>query len=1742
MREYLDRYDVAGDAQAGVLGTIKNYTIATAVDTVTSLWNSLPLTPEWKTEDILGAADRDALAFFNENKEAVQASSMVAGSLVPGIGGLKLLNRARSGLSSLGLANNYLGASFSGARQTKIAAEMQEIFRQGLGNGEKFKQLKRSMLASNITREVADNAIVELAVMGAMNAHPYMGDVYESPTEFMKSFVLGAGFGAGIGGLIAVPVTKAAIRETISPIASEAIFTAQLGQKIVPDGYTAAARFQAHTANIRQYDNLLQDESATPLLRDIVSNFKLAEEARRATVIDNLSESISKGDSELKKQVVSILNDPRFIGVDQLRMYNLDRAGVQATAKTIKLDTPELRKLVVTTDEGVKKDVLVFVRPSTGEIFNSKGARNAALAADNPNIVSDLKVGKNEYNILTQPVRDAGENNVLRGISTVQADTNTLKEMKLIDSIPDELLPHIVVDPTDLARQNGLLVKWGKLTDEQKDKINVKIRSDRPTYTQEREFIQQRSVVGKDYEPRLRSIMESHNYYTRRNLSPEAFSLLEDWRIGAGDLGDESKAKGILRRAMDSFLRGTQLPKGEERYLPVAKELWKEGQALRDELRKIADAEGYVYLYRGVRGEVKGAASIESYTIKPGVAAGFGRAEVRRIDVDNIIGALGNRMGEAEILVGSPHHQIVNDIPVTAIEKTRDNQLVKLNVIGKEQKIGYDELALHFNDATEAQVNAMKANGFSIEEISARLNIKKDAIERLYGGQHLQDMWKDELYDWRRYNDVSKIDDYIHAKNRLFAAVGNKNRNLHAEDQARLDAKGMAQIHRETVENTVLTSNSMIARTMLDVLNQKDIKLFVDDLMNRIGEINNANVDKPTIQSADQVLRSVTKGNLISYIGKQIINQTDKLRLDLMEPLAKRLLPLHTRPELISEFNNVVNKLYSLKGWRDIIQEEGTGKWMIVQMADDGKTLVPVKNADESTFYISQPDVVTALEGTRRPSEELLKMHNVLRSITGRPPLSDMGFYIPPLNLVGKNYAYVVDTAGKEQTKLLVAGTAAELEDLMKTYKAANPQENIKVFPKGDQKAQNMVADYVDFESWTSYANVTMQHKGSATLAIPPSDMRLVQNMVSSYENLILNTVRRFTETYLDDVTTHLDRLSGYYQAAAKDQPKGIFKENVPDAARTVKNILLGRDQLEQVENMKKINTLTDALLNTAYAKVNEYTAGVGKKPTKEYFEGLVKTLKDSGVEPIWKSFDEYLATTVPETRNMAPHVLATGQGLLATMQLRMFEVAHAAVNIMSLPILTWSALMEKLPGTNVGMRTTIRQGEGKAAEAVVEQNAIKFPLRVMYEGIRHMFSPEGRRMELLWEEQKHLDQVARAYTDTTALTKAATMSGSNMAMALRAVDKIQDSPIMKLLSSPSDFAEKFTRRITMHVGAAASKLAYPDLGDAGHTIAAVSFSDRAIGNYHAPQRPAMFQGTFGAALGLYQTYFLTFAQHVYRGMESRNFAQLSSLAALQAGIFGISSWPGFTTLSQTLVSHLNDKHVDLESGTFRAFDKDTAELILYGLPSSLGPAYTTRGDLQPRIPTGPSDFAIVNGIKEGFNAMVMIGKKAGEGVNNGTPLQSMMEAISLQSINRPIARWAELVTGQSVTRQGNTVSPTSEVYSAQGVMARVLGVRPIEEHVVRQARHLDTFYGAQDFENRQKAMSQLKTAARDGSLNDEIIANTAGDYLKAGGSSKGWTAAVNEALVKTEEGTRRSLLRKLEPDSPIRRMIDDLY
>jgi hypothetical protein len=281
------------------------------------------------------------------------------------------------------------------------------------------------------------------------------------------------------------------------------------------------------------------------------------------------------------------------------------------------------------------------------------------------------------------------------------------------------------------------------------------------------------------------------------------------------------------------------------------------------------------------------------------------------------------------------------------------------------------------------------------------------------------------------------------------------------------------------------------------------------------------------------------------------------------------------------------------------------------------------------------------------------------------------------------------------------------------------------------------------------------------------------------------------------------------------------------------------------------------------------------------------------------------------------------------------------------------------------------------------------------------------------------------------------------------------------------------------------------------------------------------------------------------KDMERRNWRNLSKMALFQSGIFGVSTLPAFGAVSEVIGSNFSTDHLDLQTGAMQALPDEMAEVLLYGAPSQLV-GLTTRGDTTPRVPNplALDQLAIYNMTKQGFTFMGnMVDAVKRMDSSMGT---AMLEAVSLQSINRPMARWAELGLGYSITNRREMVDadtgfqPDAAFFNAFEVSSRVLGTRPLEEIKTREALHLRSFYGTVDSDRRKKVTSELKSRIENNQMDAEAYGSLMEKYMKTG-TVQGWRGAVRDAMVQSSSDGNEDIRATLKPDNPLNSMLEDV-
>jgi hypothetical protein len=1721
------RFDTQNDLASDLVGG----TVATVADVGVSMYNSLPYVEEVDTQDVLEKINENAANVYMENTDTIQAMSLLAGSLVGGGLVLKGMNALRNGAKGV----NW----FSEAGRVNNLKKIEESIAAGIQGEKSFKATRAAMFRNAIANNVVDAAIGEVFVLGTMNAHPLLEDYWDDPA---KNFGLSLAFGGILGGGVGAIAENFAIKKAAGAVETAALSTPLKETLPTVTAAPNVANLQVLDANIKAYDNILRpDYKANELTKQYTASLREQTLRDRADILSRvISKDMDTLAPEDKKFVLDLVSaDSRFTEVDSVKFLDLKEDAVNAVSTKIKASP--LTETTTNLSEETKNYEAVYSTEFKSFVPVEEAANYSRASALGLTPESLDKLPTNNFGLAANVDAELGYGTA----TSVSLDRDYLVALHSVNKMDEKQLRNLVVAETDLPMLNALKARFAADPDVA-SKVRIKVTSNRPSYEGYQEAVTKQKAVKPDHFKNLTEAARSDSYNMigkGSTLPPETKNVLDKW------IRQQPEAIAGLRRGIDRVLRST--PHNSDEYTTAAYAMLNspERRNLQEYLRKnVANAEGKIYLYRGIHGKAVGHSAVESYSPSPYIAKGFSNTNsgnLFEIDVDDVLGVVNDDLNEFEYLVGSQARK-----PEVGVEIMNANQANKLVTTMKKpgvREASLDDINSLFTSVKEKTISALFNQGMPIEQIAIRTNTPKETVEAfafgLENGESFSKLAEaGENFPLASYSAASEIPQYLSPKTRPLRVKANPNKLSFSQKMANSDISALNRINSEYIDDVVSSSESNIARLWAQqfvdsVENPNGMNQFAALLRESVAEFTNNRLGNSFISSADHFLRDTTAGKLITTFGKQVSDLATKAGSQLVKPLTETMQLIAPNIDEIIEHNTAINLVASLQGKR--FYKNG----QFFQLAEDQKTLVAVK-LNGQDFTIKSQNVRTLMEKYDTVGKEMLALKNTERKILGQYPLNDIGFWVQPFDPTEKEIAYVWNNITK-QPKLIWGNNEAELVNNISAYKATVADDvakgNIKIVLKGDQNSLSLY-DYLDnrFDPITmQIANVEKLHTGASSSVVVSATTDYFSSAIRGLEYAVAASMRRMTEMKFHDTVEALDKISGYNQRFFKDQNFGEVQKTLKapeDGARKVRNILLGDSNLQKGTTWKKYNDVFEAwttqglnAVGTAFKAVSGTVLGKDFDVTKlkeADYEKVAATLKQNGIHNPYEQFDTEAAkmfgvASITEAKNTSKRAIYASNALAATASLRVLDLAQPLVNMLSLPILSHLAKAQYNPATFLGAA----KAEGKVPNIA----------QVMHEGARWSNHVKAADLDKKWED-------AGFFTSSVSEANNALRQSRRFEKdAIANVENAVDSSLVNMLSKPADWTESFLRRQSMYTGYALGKHLYPTLDDNGLTIFARDFMDRAIGNYASTQRPVFFQGTAGTALGLFQTYMLTLGQSVYRHLELKSYKEIAKAALIQNTMFGTSSMPGFDMVSTTIGDHYSDDNVDLTTGTFRALNDGVASAMLYGIPSSLGPAVYTRGDIAPRaVPiTDPTKIAAVN----------MIGQTVQTGVNLIKATQrdfpdmprAIGEALSMQGISRPLARVSELFTGYSVTQTKRTVGTPEEVYTFGGIAARLLGTRPIDEAKIREYDHLSTVYNQLDRGNRQAVTKKLKENIRNNTLDDTKLQEYAYDYMRKGGTPTGWRSALNTAMVESNMNGRDQLAKRLSPQNPINYMIDGM-
>ena len=1180
----------------------------------------------------------------------------------------------------------------------------------------------------------------------------------------------------------------------------------------------------------------------------------------------------------------------------------------------------------------------------------------------------------------------------------------------------------------------------------------------------------------------------------------------------------------------------------------------------------IASADGHIYLRRGLKSsDGRGQTALASYTWSHTTAEDFGTVNVHKISVDDLVGFLYH--GEDEFLVASSTRKNLAGEIKDYFEGAPKTAPKSGAGVPKKVEMDFSQAKNFLETQSLASLKKSVDSGIPIEVAALRHNMTSDeahAIMANYDHVRAEAMsktgeaigtgirfsrWQSEgaiteaLADTRRVvvanansrYHMGEQGDLLDRQRKAIELIG----KLTVQERAALNAgntaaanliKGrlnvhdnlLAQIHTEWMDLTMKTSESVMAKELAAKVMDSEVLAILKQGLHQIGNSMGGN---SMFQSADFVLRQMDQfGRMVNHIGDtrdQIVNATTKR---LLEPVSENMRAIGTDQVARTEFAMLDQFRQKTPGplhWDPL-----EGRFYTTPLTKEQLAAGEVIDSHVGPAT-KNPKVLALMDNLQIVSDEMRASRQTISRLGNGVQPADLGFWIPSSKLVGKHYGYVQNLSTHE-IKLLVAKDAKELDELMKAYQPAE-HEVLMTRPQYELE-QRAIMDDGRIKRVTM-ADVDQTKQGITDAVLDISSARL-EDIVGGYTAQINRSATGLLEQAFHDTVTKLDYASELNQrawTAMKETGWRKAKSQLQnkDVAGDIKDYLLGRNPVHRSEAMRSVNDTYSTILT--HAADSMQAAWKVVKPARESdpiaFEKYSKALQAAGIENPFKVFAEAdQASFFTRARDGGyagdpQRIVNAFNAVASTTALKFLEVAQPLVNLLSLPILMSSSISRMVDPSKLHAGSFFENSQ----------------MAIMMSGVRRTWSKDARNQRLfqMAKEEGILTSVMTEVDAALSLSRLHTDKGM-----LSKIEGVLNSQLVKMLSKPSEWGETMVKNVAFGTGVdVALRQLGPKATDRQILIFARDFVKQANGNYSAAQRPAMFQGSAGATMGLFQTYMVTYAQNMYSHIELKDRKGLAKMMLAQAGIFGTYSLPGFNPISQTIGEHFSDEHYDLTTGLYRALPDRLASTLVYGMPSNLVGALHTRGDVSPRIPSG--FFEMVAPSMVGQYAETVINSAKALSRMDETAGRAMLEALSTQSASRPIARISELLSGHAVTKAGVTVAGTEEVWSFQGIMARALSTRTLAEATAREAIHLNTVYGQRDRATRQAIVKRLRQDLRSNSVTDAKLDEYATEYLRSG-TPQGWRAAVNEAFLANENKGVIDLTDKLK-DSPLTLLLEDI-
>lgn len=445
-----------------------------------------------------------------------------------------------------------------------------------------------------------------------------------------------------------------------------------------------------------------------------------------------------------------------------------------------------------------------------------------------------------------------------------------------------------------------------------------------------------------------------------------------------------------------------------------------------------------------------------------------------------------------------------------------------------------------------------------------------------------------------------------------------------------------------------------------------------------------------------------------------------------------------------------------------------------------------------------------------------------------------------------------------------------------------------------------------------------------------------------------------------------------------------------------------------------------------------------------------------------------------------------------------------------------------------------------------VEGELITSPTKLVAKAIQRFWNPESRAVLLAQSKEQgfirsRLEQFASMSDDLTLHgTESVGELGDRVKSAFGKAKELAGRGLdLGEKYTGNNLAEEFNRFISADVMRQITDVAekHGILTPTESLTYINNFVNRVEGNTIATQRPGLFQGPIGQAIGLFQSYQFNMLQNMFRYVAEGSSKDLGMLMGLQGTFYGLQGTPGFKFLNDHVVGTLsgNQQHRDIYDATRGIAGKTGGDWLLYGAASNIMQTNIySRGDINPRsitiVPTNIADVPFVGGMSKVFGTLFETAQKIGQG---GNVWETIRQGIEHNGISRPLAGMAQVargITGPEVfsTSGKGTLLGSNDLMSLAS-LSRVAGGRPLDEAIQNDTMFSINSYEAVDRNKKNLLAETVRTTQLPGQeASENQITQFAAAYAAQGGKQAGFAKYMMEQYVKSNKTQAEIMSEKL--------------